>query len=272
MPAPPRPDLRVDWATHAAAVYAVKHWHYTRSMPASKSVKLGVWEDGRFIGVVIFARGAAKHLGSPYGLTALQCCELVRVALNSHASSVSRILAIAVQLFRKKFPGCRLIVSFADPHVGHVGGIYQASNWTFTGQTPPAYEYRLPNGTRINKRAYSGGNYGSPRLALPAGATRHPIPGKYRYLLPLDPAMRAQVALLAKPYPKRAKHAMAGPPAQRQGSTDPHAPDDPDSGARHGETRHEGDAAGAAQAARQPAPHAAPGRRPRRDRPAVVAA
>jgi hypothetical protein len=27
--------------------------------------------------------------------------------------------------------------------------------------------------------------------------------GKYRYLMPLDPAMRAQIAPLAKPYPKR---------------------------------------------------------------------
>ncbi len=29
------------------------------------------------------------------------------------------------------------------------------------------------------------------------------MPGKHRYLFPLDDAMKAQVAPLAKPYPKR---------------------------------------------------------------------
>ena len=29
------------------------------------------------------------------------------------------------------------------------------------------------------------------------------MPGKYRYLYPLDAAMRTQIAPLAKPYPKR---------------------------------------------------------------------
>jgi hypothetical protein len=30
-----------------------------------------------------------------------------------------------------------------------------------------------------------------------------PLMGKYRYLMPLDAAMRAQIAPLAKPYPKK---------------------------------------------------------------------
>ena len=51
------------------------------------------------------------------------------------------------------------------------------------------------------------------------------VPGKYRYLMPLDAEMRKQIAPLAKQYPKRAKQAMIGDQSeQRQGSTDPHAP------------------------------------------------
>jgi hypothetical protein len=56
-------------------------------------------------------------------------------------------------------------------------------------------------------------------------ATAVKVPGKHRYLMPLDADMRAQIMPLSKPYPKRVKQAMADDQlAQRQGSTDPHAP------------------------------------------------
>ena len=42
---------------------------------------------------------------------------------------------------------------------------------------------------------------------------------KHRYLMPLDEAMRAQIAPLAKPYPKRAKGQDCGPPLRLGGST-----------------------------------------------------
>ena len=32
-------------------------------MPASKTVKVEVWEDGRFVGAIVFARGANQRLG-----------------------------------------------------------------------------------------------------------------------------------------------------------------------------------------------------------------
>ncbi|MFE9277177.1 Mom family adenine methylcarbamoylation protein [Paenibacillus glucanolyticus] len=60
-------DLRVDWATHEAAKFSCENFHYSRSLPAGKSVKVGAWEDGQFIGVVIFSRGATQNIGSPYG-------------------------------------------------------------------------------------------------------------------------------------------------------------------------------------------------------------
>jgi hypothetical protein len=72
--------LALDWCSFDAAKYAVEHWHYSHAMPAGKLAKVGVWEDGSFIGAVVFGRGANSHLGSPYGLSGLQCSELVRVA------------------------------------------------------------------------------------------------------------------------------------------------------------------------------------------------
>ena len=51
------------------------------------------------------------------------------------------------------------------------------------------------------------------------------VPGKHRYLMPLDDEMRAKIAPLAKPYPKRPKQAMTGDhQEQRQCNTDQDAP------------------------------------------------
>ena len=98
---PAKPELRIDWATHEAAEYACKNWHYSRCLPAGKLVKVGAWEDGKFIGVVLFGRGASPTLGAKFALTQETCVELVRIALRNHKTEVSRIAAIAMRFLKK---------------------------------------------------------------------------------------------------------------------------------------------------------------------------
>lgn len=195
-------DLRIDWATHEAAKYACENWHYSQTVPVGKMVKIGAWENGRFIGVVIFAWGMNRNLGSPYGLAITECCELVRIALTKHVCHVTRIVALAIKFLKKANQGLRLIVSFADPAANHHGGIYQGGNWCYAGKSSSGFEWRL-NGRRLNKRAYTGHNFGKERLEVPRGAEKVNTPGKYRYLMPLDDEMRKQIEPLRKPYPKR---------------------------------------------------------------------
>lgn len=196
------PDLRIDWATHEAAVFACVRWHYSKSIPVGPMVRIGAWEAGKFIGVVLFSHGANNRLLAPYGLTMTEGCELTRVALSQHVTPVSRVVRIAVAFLRRNSPGLRLIVSFADPASGHHGGIYQALGWIYTGTSAPSYEFRS-QGMRLQKRAYTGGNFGAPKMALPRGTEKLRTVGKHRYLMPLDAEMRDDVAPLAKPYPKR---------------------------------------------------------------------
>ena len=220
-------DLRIDWATHAAAKYACENWHYTASLPVGKLVKVGIWEKNKFVGVVLFAWGMNKSLGSPYGLMMNECCELVRVAMTRHDCAVSRVLALSMKFLKSQSSGLRAVVSFADPAAGHHGGIYQAGNWLYTGQSAASYEWRL-DGKRLNKRAYTGQQFGGGKgsvAKLPDRAVKVALPGKHRYLMPLDKDMAAQIASLSKPYPKRVKQAMTDNQSeQRQCDTDPHAP------------------------------------------------
>ncbi len=203
-----KPTLRLDWCSHAAAKYAVEHWHYSRSLPTPPLVKIGVWEDDRYIGVVIFARGANKNIGRPYGLVVTSVAELVRVALALHHTPVSRIISIAIRMLRQRSPSLRLVVSFADPEQGHVGSVYQAGGWVYTGQSPDHAKFRDASGRTWHPRQVSAigvkRQYGTPRrVPKISDCVRVPMQGKHRYLYPLDAAMRAQVMPLARPYPKR---------------------------------------------------------------------
>ena len=146
--------LRCDWASHDAAAYACNHWHYSKSVPVPPLVKVGAWECGDFIGCVIFSRGASSNLLKPYGLKQDEGCELTRVALSEHKVQVTRVIKIAVKMLKQQCPGLRLVVSFADPHQGHHGGIYQGGNWIYAGTTSAGREY-WKHGRKLHSRQVS---------------------------------------------------------------------------------------------------------------------
>ena len=134
-------NLRLDWCSYQAAKYAVENWHYSERMPKSRQVYVGVWEKNKFIGVVMFGKSVTPYLGHAYGLSHTECAELTRIALSAHKSPVSQITTIAIRLLKKQSPKLRLLVSYADPNVGHVGSIYQAMNWVYVGSSSKIKQY-----------------------------------------------------------------------------------------------------------------------------------
>ena len=215
-------DLKIDWATHAAAKYACENWHYSKCTPKFKQVWIGAWENGQFIGVVSFGRSSTPYLGSAFNLETTECAELTRIALKDHKAPVSQIMARAIKMLKKQSPGMRLLVSLADPSQGHNGAIYQAANWVYVGRSSKMTQYYFRDKWR-NDSPLMRHLQKFPQLKqqLP----KRVIEGKYKYLMPLDAEMRKRVLPLSKPYPKRDKQAMAGNhPAQRQCNADRHAP------------------------------------------------
>lgn len=198
-------SLKVDWCSYQAAKYAVEHWHYSMSMPAFKRVTLGVWESGVFTGAIIFGNGANLNIGEPFGLSKFEVVELVRVALKEHNSFVSECLRIAVIKLKQLCPKLRLLVSYADEAQGHVGSIYQASNWIYVGVIEQ--EHISMVGRVWHKRTLFH-RYGTNRIAflqqIDPQAKWVKVAPKHKYLLPLDRAMRRKIEPLALAYPKRA--------------------------------------------------------------------
>lgn len=180
-------------------------WHYSHSMPVGKLFKIGVWEDERFVGAVIIGYGSSARLGDRYGLvTGIECVELVRVAMRSHAVPVTQVLAEVLRLLKKTNPGLRLVIAFADPEQGHIGKIYQAGNWLYLGRGPVDYAYVMPGGTRLHKRQFLMNNFTNPRAKVPTRAVKVRTIPKYRYGYPLDRAMRRRLQPLVLPPPTEA--------------------------------------------------------------------
>lgn len=192
-------SLKIDWATHEAAKYACENFHYTKKIPVNKLVKIGAWEDEKFIGVVIFGMGASAVLHKQFNLDRFEVCELVRVALSKHKTPVSRIISIALKFLKKVNPKLKVCVSFADPSQGHHGGIYQAGGWVFNGMSQPTVEYFYNGDWRHVTDVYK-------RLSIDQikKLKKREKPGKYRYIMAFDEKIKKDILAKAKPYPKRA--------------------------------------------------------------------
>lgn len=189
---------------------ALGAWYYRDTIPMGKLVRVGVWEDGQFSGVVTFGCGSSDALDKRFGLTPMQVCEMNRIALRpDHKCAVSRVINLAVSKFlRTHCPGIRLVLTFSDPEAGHHGGVYQGAGWIYIDKSAEDRRY-LINGTWQHSRSVRACGYvtrpGGSRVPCPKpidAARVEKIPGKHRYALPLDAEIRALVMREAKPAPR----------------------------------------------------------------------
>lgn len=200
-------ELKIAWASYQSAVYACKHWHYSHSIPAGKLVKVGVWENGLFKGVVIFSHGANKNIGSPYNLEQHEVCELTRVALRKHTTPVTKIISIAIKMLRKFCPELKLIVSYADVDQGHAGKIYQAGNWIYEGLKQGSHLNQfIFKGRKVHKKTiHSKYGTGSQSISflkkIDPNVREFVSKGKHKYLYTLDDSIRSDILKRAKPFP-----------------------------------------------------------------------
>ena len=198
-------DLQLDWCSHKAANFACENWHYSECMPAFKTLKIGVWENEKFIGCVIYSRGANHNIGGPFNLDQTEVCELTRVALDDHDTHVSRILSISRKLLLDKSPGISLVVSYADPQQDHEGGIYQADNWYYLSRTQPTTQQKV-NGETMHKRTVFDkfGTNKIDKIRSMSGvrsAENVSLEGKHKYVYPLTKDIEQKVKTMSKPYP-----------------------------------------------------------------------
>jgi len=214
--------MRLEKASLKAVKYACMNFHYAKAVPINP-MGFSVFEDGKWVGVITYSLGANMNIAREFRMASGQVIELTRVALNGKQSSTSKALSLSLKLIKKKLPLCKIILSYADKGQGHIGTIYQASNWIYLGDSKSSGIEVFANGRWMHKRQFDG------MSKKPKDAQKRTKPGKYKYIYPLDKALIPMCKALAKPYPKKEQHAALAhkgeqPDTNREGAFDSTVP------------------------------------------------
>lgn len=170
--------------------------HYSGKCPGIK-YSYGLFEDARLVGCVVFSVPASYTLcngvcGKDFREFVIELSRLVVITPTHNAASYLIGSSLA------DMPD-HVVVSYADcnDHVGHIGYVYQATNWIYTGRSnaEPLYvlESDHPSGMRagaiisytrrhIDKKARDLGFDWSEGASTGPGLVRRPMVGKHRYV------------------------------------------------------------------------------------------
>ena len=196
--------MRLERASAKAIRYAIMNWHYSKAVP-NVGVAYAVFNGaGEWCGVVCYGIGATSNIAEPYGMNQGQVIELVRVALNGKQEATSKAVAVSLKQLRKDCPLVEMVVSYADSDQGHMGIIYQASNWIYTMSSVDTD--LIIDGVRRHRRSLSSLFGTSSKEKLESMGMQVQVKRtqpKYKYVYPLTKQAKATAEAMRKPYPKK---------------------------------------------------------------------
>lgn len=162
--------------------------HYAHRLPCIQ-LAYGLFENNELVGCVTFGSPATPMIrrsmfGDNYReVYLLELNRLVIITQTENAASF--LIGYALRSIAKNVA----LVSYADTGVGHVGYVYQATNWLFAGTSEP--RICVGDGSAHSRWAYFA----------PTTET-HIRSSKHRYWLCRDKRMRKICLWPSLPYPK----------------------------------------------------------------------
>ena len=136
-------DFTVELVQRNAVVGFIEKHHYSHNINGVQSYyHFGLFRDGKFglpemIGAMLYAMPSMPSTAKKYNpINPTKCFELRRLVCIDDTPTNTESYFIGHTLkWLKKNTDIQVIVSFADPHHGHSGVIYKASNFIYKGKT-----------------------------------------------------------------------------------------------------------------------------------------
>lgn len=171
-------EVRAILAEQAAPWLLLKH--YARRMP-SVSYAFGLYVDMQLEGVVTFGSLPTPQVkNGMFEDKEIEIIELNRLCVSSDTKNASSIL---VGRALRLLPSPCAVISYADGGQGHIGYIYQATNFLYTGAVTAHDSEYVVNGKKIHPRTLAAQGITNPsQWAKENGIEKiAPLP-KHRYV------------------------------------------------------------------------------------------
>lgn len=185
----------------------IERGHYLHTMPGGCKLTFGVFKESNLLGVLTFGVGPMNAFKLVEGATPEDCMTLTRLWLADELpkNAESFVLGLVIRAL-KTHTSLRFLVTYADPSAGHVGTIYQASNWVYTGLSDASPLYDIGDGKLRHSRSLSN-HYGTHSITHFQGhdveVTVISQSPKHRYCFFLDPEWRSKLRVPVLAYPKK---------------------------------------------------------------------
>jgi len=180
--------------------------HYLHSMPGATELAFGMFVGHQLMGALTLGAGPSQAYHLVQGAEADNCLTLTRFWLSDELprNSESRVISIVLRNLRKSTT-LKFLISYADPYQKHVGTIYQATGWLYTGLSEATPRYDLGDGKARHSRSVSQ-VFGTHSISY---FSQHGLSvklvsqaAKHRYLYFLDPEWHSRLSIPVLPYPK----------------------------------------------------------------------
>ena len=184
----------------------IERQHYLHTLAGGTHLAFGVFVGSGLLGAITFGVGPFNMPSLVAGATAHECLALTRLWLSDELpkNSASKVLGIVMRALRRH-TSVKFVVTYADPAQGHLGTIYQASGWLYTGLSEAMPLYDIGDGKIRHSRSLSHA-YGSHSLKhfIAHGVAVRVVPQarKHRYVRFLAPCWRQRLRVSVLPYPK----------------------------------------------------------------------
>ena len=206
-PTPALQQLLVKPAPFVVARKLLEREHYLHSFPGGTKLAFGAFVCTGLLGALTLGAGPSYAYALVDGATPDDCLTLSRLWLSDELprNSESRFIGIVTRALKRN-TRLKFLVSYADPAQGHLGTIYQATGWVYTGLSQATPLYDIGDGRHYHSRSLSH-SFGSHGLAHfrrhGIGVKLVPQEAKHRYVYFLDPTWRARLRAPDLPYAKK---------------------------------------------------------------------
>lgn len=162
----------------------------------------GVYYDSKLIGCIVYGspigRLAAMSITKTIKLDRRQVLELTRLWIADGYGTNIESYSLAQTFKYLREIGVRVLLSYADPNVGHIGKIYQATNWLYQGNETmqqPSNKFTIL-GEVLHPRTVSS-RYGSHKdevlKKIDPNYKKEELIKKHRYIYILDKKNRKKI-------------------------------------------------------------------------------